>query len=106
MTTGEIALNGAIIVLGVIGIIWIAWDTDRNLRRKALDLAPESDSLWILSSEIYLDHGIGGSWVRVRQGVYADPNRVFEEFEKLQSAIDKDPHYNRAALCERVKVIR
>ena len=109
-------------------IVWIAYDTHRNLTRKYSqatdsdvdqfmkeneglmnDLASGEtplDSVWILSYEIYLDTAIGGTWIRVREGVLLDGPTAYTNFDRLMKQASENPLYMRAVTCERAKVIR
>lgn len=64
------------------------------------------DSVWVLSYEMWLEANAGGTWIRVREGVYVDGQLAYTNFEKLMKKCNEEPLYMRAVLCERAKVIR
>lgn len=106
MQPAQIFATGCGCLIVLVLFVLLVLDTRRNLEKMYPDEPESDDHVWILSSEVYLDHPLGGVWVRRRQGIYLDPQRAFNEFEKLMAEIDKEPLYNRAAQCERERLIK
>lgn len=118
---------GVSFMCGIMCLIlaWIAWDTERNLKRKYADSDVDKflreneglmndlasgqtplDSVWVLSYEMWLENAFGGVWIRVREGILLDGPTAYTNFERLMKQANENPLHMRAVLCERAKVIR